>query len=335
MLTMRFRAVAAVGVLAAVAAPFLVSGSASAAVGGSARVTGDRVQFTAAKGHANRIVVTRSGSAFVLDDVVAIRGTAGCVRVGSDKTKVRCAAKNRLVSVILDLGDRNDTATNKSNFAMDVRGGAGNDVLNGGDGGDSLDGGAGNDRLSGRGGADGLVDGPGNDWLDGSAGDDSLNTAQGADTLIGGAGNADLVYYGSRTRPLVVDLDGAKRDDGEKGEADTVGTDVEIVIGGSGNDVLTGNSRANKLTGGRGNDVIRGGGGSDFIVGNNGNDKIYGGAGNDHLIGENTTDRHPDGTPPSSDAAKDHVDGGSHAANWGDFCTVRKAGKTVNCELFD
>ena len=63
------------------------------------------------------------------------------------------------------------------------------------------------------------------------------------------------------------------------GENDWVGfgtTDVESIMGGSGNDVITGNSLANYISGGAGADSIHGMDGSDTIVGGAGGDSIYG-----------------------------------------------------------
>jgi Ca2+-binding RTX toxin-like protein len=92
----------------------------------------------------------------------------------------------------------------------------------------------------------------------------------------------------------------ADADDGESGEADDVHEDIENVIGGTGDDVLTGNSGSNALTGGAGNDDLSGGAGAascsadvDVLTGGDGNDtfkmglisdcgdEIVGGAGTD------------------------------------------------------
>ena len=54
----------------------------------------------------------------------------------------------------------------------------------------------------------------------------------GADGLQGGGG-ADDVGYGKRNAGIAVSLDGVAND-GEAGEGDNVGTDVETVSGGSG-----------------------------------------------------------------------------------------------------
>lgn len=68
-------------------------------------------------------------------------------------------------------------------------------------------------------------------------------------------------------------------DDGEPGENDAVHEDIENIIGGSGNDTLTGNSNANVLTGGAGHDNLSGGPGAAACAGKA--DVLNGGEGND------------------------------------------------------
>nr|WP_261803737.1 S8 family serine peptidase [Variovorax sp. PAMC26660] len=64
--------------------------------------------------------------------------------------------------------------------------------------------------------------------------------------------------------------------------------DIEIAMGGDGNDTLTGNALNNVLLGGRGSDVINGGDGNDTLDGGKGNDVLTGGAGSDlFVIGKN------------------------------------------------
>ncbi|HTQ39830.1 MAG TPA: calcium-binding protein [Pirellulales bacterium] len=57
------------------------------------------------------------------------------------------------------------------------------------------------------------------------------------------------------------------------------------ILGGSGNDVLTGNTNGNLIWGNGGNDIINGMGGNDILVGGNGNDTITGGSGRDLIMG--------------------------------------------------
>jgi len=133
-------------------------------------------------------------------------------------------------------------------------------------------GGPGNDTLNGTAGDDSLYGRAGNDTLNGQAGNDDLDGGPGADTLNGGAGT-DAATYGGRTAPVTVTLDG-KANDGEAGEGDKVGTDVEAVYGGQAGDTLTGSSKDDTIDGEGGNDTITGGGGSDFLYGGDGNDTI-------------------------------------------------------------
>lgn len=86
-----------------------------------------------------------------------------------------------------------------------LTGGAGNDVLNGGNGTDTLFGGAGDDTLFGGNGNDILDGGAGNDALFGGNGKDSLTWDQadntidggnGQDTLVAAGGDIDLTTYG-------------------------------------------------------------------------------------------------------------------------------------------
>lgn len=63
------------------------------------------------------------------------------------------------------------------------------------------------------------------------------------------------------------------------------GVTIENAIGGSGNDRLTGNAVANRLSGNDGNDIIKGNGGADDIDGGKGKDVLKGGSGGDTLSG--------------------------------------------------
>ncbi|MEZ5099791.1 MAG: calcium-binding protein [Thermoleophilia bacterium] len=128
---------------------------------------------------------------------------------------------------------------------------------------EGANGGAANDVLRAGAGTNALSGGPGDDLLDGGAG---------ADLLVGGDG-VDTVDYSARVNPVTADLDGAA-DDGEAGEGDRIETDVEVIVGGSGNDSLTGNNGANALYGGPGNDQLAGGFGADLTSGGDGVDQV-------------------------------------------------------------
>jgi Ca2+-binding RTX toxin-like protein len=198
---------------------------------------------------------------------------------------------------------------------------------------ENLEGGSGADTLTGGPGHDGLWGLTGSDRLDGGAGQDYLDGGPQADVLTGGADD-DVVSYQGRAGSVTADLTGSVRNDGEKGEGDTISADVEILRGGSGADTLTGNAGDNFIWGGAGNDTIRAGAGDDVVTGSNGTDSVFGEAGDDDVIGEPGPPSSGTiflGDVPGSDTVRDKVDGGENSTG-GDGCFVRAAGAFVNCE---
>jgi Ca2+-binding RTX toxin-like protein len=188
-------------------------------------------------------------------------------------------------------GDGNDTLTDKGAIrGTFMDGEAGADTLLGGPSGDNLLGGDGNDRLFGGNGDDSLFGDAGSDQLVGLFGNDQLSGGTGNDTLVAtierdgsdnlsGGDGIDTADYSGRnnlaTRSVLnLSLDGSPND-GEAGEGDNLGADIENVKGGTGNNIITGNTGANSLQGGQSSDEIFGQdgiGGNDVIVGGFGND---------------------------------------------------------------
>jgi Ca2+-binding RTX toxin-like protein len=121
----------------------------------------------------------------------------------------------------------------------------GKDALYGDAGANSISGGGGNDTLQGR---------SGNDTLDGG---DGVNTLSYADRLSGNAVTVDLSSAVDANDFVTVSI-GA--------EVDKV-KNFSNVVGGAGNDTLTGDATSNRLEGGQGNDTLVGGAGSDTLVG--------------------------------------------------------------------
>ena len=185
----------------------------------------------------------------------------------------------------------NDTITAGANVADNVvQGGDGNDTLTGSVGRDLMYGGAGNDRIVAGAGNDYLEGGLGNDTLDGGAGDDLAHGDAGNDVLSGGAGNDQL----------------------------NGGAGVDTVRGEAGNDTIWGGAdlSGNHLFGGDGNDSIYGGNGGDYLYGEAGNDQLvgagggdrmYGGVGMDYLWGEAGNDWLDGGI----DGVVDYLEGGA------------------------
>jgi Ca2+-binding RTX toxin-like protein len=145
---------------------------------------------------------------------------------------------------------------------------AGDDVIVGFDSADLLSGGDGNDVLDGS---------NGNDILRGGAGADVLTGGGGADNLDGGIGT-DTASFASISTSVVANLLAGTATTG--GATDTL-VSIENVIGGSGNDVLSGDAGANLLDGQAGNDNLFGGDGDDVLVGGAGTDAFDGGSGSD------------------------------------------------------
>jgi Ca2+-binding RTX toxin-like protein len=204
----------------------------------------------------------------------------------------------------------NDTITG-NNLPNRLAGGPGNDTISGGnepgdpiaindpaDGGDIILGGDGDDTLAGDGGDDCVIGEAGNDILNENTGTDPANpgNGNGADALDGGPGLEDVVDYGQRTSRVVIHLGiiswnndgGDENADSVSEECDDVFFSTENAIGGSGNDILTGdflnNQSDNELTGGAGNDQLDGGAGNDVFhegTAANGADAMEGNSGAD------------------------------------------------------
>ena len=199
---------------------------------------------------------------------------------------VSYANRTNAVTVTMDSGaDDGETgeADDVSNVTG-VTGGAGDDSLTGGPNADVISGGPGDDTITG---------GAEADTLNGDAGDDVFlegSAASGSDVFYGGAGT-DTVSYTSRTNAVTVTIENTAND-GESGEADNVRNDVENIVGGAGNDTITGSSSANVIDGGAGDDVLNGGGGNDIFrqgAADDGSDVISGGAGDDLVDYSNRT----------------------------------------------
>ena len=200
------------------------------------------------------------------------------------------AADDGGASDVTPISDRRDNDTLKGSDRTDVvellKGGpgddyidgrGGSDVLRGGTGADTLVGGDGSDSIVGGPGADDLAGGNGADHLFGGADDDNLDGGAGADVMYGGPGydNAD---YSARLVAVNVSADGAAND-GEAGEGDNVQADVEDLTGGGDSDTLVGNGGDGVIDGGPGNDTLVGGGGADDLIGGPGLDTAsYAGA---------------------------------------------------------
>ena len=176
-----------------------------------------------------------------------------------------------------------------------------------------IDAGGGNDQVSAATLATTLLGGAGNDSITGVFGSDVINGGDGVDTLRGGSGT-DTLDYNTFSAGVTINLTASTA--GPNGTLDSIpAIDFENAIGGSGNDVITGNLLGNVLDGRAGADTIDGddnggtssplpdgydsilgGDGNDSIVGDGGHDTIDGQAGNDYVNGGPGNDEITGGT---------------------------------------
>jgi Ca2+-binding RTX toxin-like protein len=229
-----------------------------AAQAGTLSVAGGVLSYTETDPNAANIVtvaLSTDGSRISVGDAGRAGGRPISLSTDGSCTVQRAAGScpaAGVSSIVVSTTDQNDRITNNTGIASRLMGGNGNDAITGG---------------------------PGDDVLIGEGGSDTLTGKDGRDT-------AD---YSARTAPVSVSLNGTA-DDGEAGEADNVGNDVEILVGGSGDDQLAGNDGDNALLGNAGNDILGGGGGNDQLDGGAGDDMLAGGTGADSLVGGDGND---------------------------------------------
>ncbi|MGA0533554.1 matrixin family metalloprotease [Hansschlegelia sp. KR7-227] len=174
-----------------------------------------------------------------------------------------------------------------------VIGGLKADVITGDDGANRLVGGDGADTLTGGAGADTLIGGAGRDRIDGGA--KVYNDINGQPFV--NFDQADTLDYGDKTysfRLTLAAVDTSKPKPAtataifSDGERDTIQR-IENVVGGAGNDLITGNNVNNRLFGGDGADSIDGGAADDTVSGGAGHDVLKGGAGSDQVMFDDAT----------------------------------------------
>jgi Ca2+-binding RTX toxin-like protein len=281
------------GLLAVIAAFAISVLSPASALAGAVSVTNGTLSYVAAPGETNDVKVSGFGNLLVEEEAGLAAGV-GCS--SQEPNRVVCPSTG-VTAVYFDTGDKNDTLTNYTFLPATLRGGGGNDSIFGGGGADTLDGGDGTDSLY------------------GSWGDDRLDGGSADDTLGGGTGN-DTAVYASRTAAVSVTLDDVGND-GEAGEGDNVKPDVNSAELGAGNDVFSGDQRANTVLGGPGDDQLDGAAGDDTLDGGEGTDSYAAGAGAD--------------TVRSRDAVAESVDCGADA----DTALADPEDTVTDCEQVD
>jgi Ca2+-binding RTX toxin-like protein len=217
--------------------------------------------------HRNDLAVRFSGHAVLVVEHGrrALRARGGCRR--RSPRFVICRAATPDNSVYVDAGGGKDVLRCR-NGDISIDGGGGNDRLLAGTCASSLRGGSGNDVLVGGRYPDEIRGGGGRDRLYGSGGDDVLHgdgfwRHRGNDFIDGGPGR-DTAAWDERGDGVHADLErgvAIGRRDRDRLRR------IENLAGTTGNDVLAGNRRPNRLLGSYGRDLLIGRAGNDLLDG--------------------------------------------------------------------
>ncbi len=210
-----------------------------------------------------------------------------------------------------------------------VVGGLAGDTITGSAGNEELLGGAGNDTLSGGAGNDTIHGGTGNDIIDGGSGTNILNGNEGNDTILAGAGGntidggegSDTLSYALSSSPITVVFSAQGRGTITVNGVTDSFSNIESLVGSSGDDTFGASSGSDIFNGGAGSDTVTyssagtgiiaslalnrgitgiaagdsytnvenlsGSSFSDTLIGSNGSNVLSGGGGNDVLDGYN------------------------------------------------
>jgi len=166
------------------------------------------------------------------NDNVTVEVSSGQLLVKNGGTTI-CSATAASVTQLTLTGDAGDDTVSGdgSPIAVTIRGGAGRDLLIG----------SGNNAA---------------DDIDGGADEDTLRGGLGDDTLEGGTSGPDWVDYTDKgTTAVTVNLSAVPKTGGTSGETDHL-NNITHILGGNGNDTLTGDGNPNKIFGSDGADSI-------------------------------------------------------------------------------
>lgn len=230
-------------------------------------------------------------------------GTATGAEIGSDTL-------DGIEAVIAGAGDDQISGDSQDNTLF---GNDGDDTIEGRDGDDTLSGGQGNDVVSGGNGNDTVLvqvastrgrdddddddDDRQSDDDEEHDDDDDADDDDGNDSYSGGEG-IDTLDMSSLIQSVLADMEAGVAVGEEIGEDRIDG--FEIILGGRGDD---------RISGGRGDDLLAGGGGDDRLRGRDGDDILIGGSGDDELEGNDGNDTFLVIVVPGSDDGDDEIDG--------------------------
>ena len=254
--------------------------SATGSATGMLEAPGDRdwfaVTLTGGTNYAISLTGQHGGGGTLVDPILRLHDATGQVVGYSDDISYPENSDSRLVfqagatgTYYVEAGAFADQASGSYTVSVTTGGAptAGDDVLVGAPGGDTVQGLAGNDTVIGGNGPNYLRGNDGDDSIQGGAGFDDINGNKGNDTIDGGGGGGDWLVGGQGDDLIIAHHGG------------------NILYGNLGNDTLIGGDGVEILRGGQGDDSIQGGGGNDYISGDRGNDTVSGGAGADIFHG--------------------------------------------------
>jgi hypothetical protein len=271
--------------LAAVVGVALVPASAQAGTASlSTAVPGGLVTYVAAEGETNNVSVFVSNGKLVIADAAPVTASSSCTLNAFGDAE--CPVNARMVNVLLR--DRNDTIVYRAPHQASVSTEGGDDVI-----------------------------------LGGIRQTDTGRTIQPV-FYFGNAGR-DTISYAATDRGVRVDTEdspgGARTEDGRPGiDLESVGRDVEKIIGSNFGDVLFGSAGDDNITGGPGNDELGGGAGDDFFFegqgGPSGADSIHGADGLDRVsyagrtagVNVSLDNLRNDGEPGEADDVRSNVE---------------------------
>ncbi|WP_373503634.1 beta strand repeat-containing protein [Aestuariivirga sp.] len=224
------------------------------------------------------------------DDSIGVGSGTATVQAGAGNDSISTVT-NAAALVNISCGSGDDVVTNGSGGT--ISGGAGADQLSTVYNGASLFGGADNDALTRQ--ASFIDTASSSAIIDGGGGIDTLTIKF---NIVGTAITADFsrasttLYDGSRILGCeIVNYTGGYGVDRITSSAHNLGASVNIVQGGSGNDILKAANAGATLDGGYGDDKLTGGAGNDILSGGfGGNDTLTGGAGDDQMTGSSGKD---------------------------------------------
>lgn len=243
-----------------------------------------------------RLIVTEGRATFTIDNAT-INETIINTGAGNDVVTISDLHFIGSMRVVVEGGVGADFIDARGamfgSVRLEVFGGAGNDTIGGGRGGERLFGGDGDDVIRGRSGADTISGDAGADLIFGGAADDSINGGSDDDTIFGNNGNdrldggidSDQIDGGNGDDTLLGNLGDDQLNGMEGDDLLNGGSGMDMMFGGSGRDTLDGGRNNDTIFGNSGNDLINGNHGDDSIMGEEGDDEIVGGDGNDTIFG--------------------------------------------------